>query len=43
MRILPVTQQVSFRNFNNKYIYDVKNHSYALKEFADQLPKKENQ
>ena len=33
MFILPITQQLSFRN--NKYIHDVKNKSYALKEFAE--------
>ena len=33
MRILSVTQQLSFKN--NKYIRDVKNKSYALKEFVE--------
>ena len=33
MRILPVTQQLSFKN--NKYIFDAKNKNYALREFAE--------
>ena len=33
MRILPVTQQLSFKN--SKYILDAKNKNYALREFAE--------
>ena len=33
MRILPITQQISFRK--NKYVHDVKNKSYALREFVE--------
>ena len=33
MRILPITQQISFKK--NKYVHDVKNKSYALREFVE--------
>ena len=35
MIILPITQQVSFKNVNTKYLRDVKNKSYVLREFAE--------
>lgn len=33
MRIYSITNHISFKN--KKYIHDVKNHSYALKEFVE--------